>query len=189
MKQKLTRDTIITIAISIVLLVLGLVLLFNPDFGSATLTKILGWVLIAGGVLGIAAGIFTWPAFGIPTMALCVVALAVGIYLLNHPMALAAIAGLVLGVYIIIRGAIGLRMALRIRAAGENFKAPLVAAVILVVLGLLLILSPMATSRLIMRLIGAVMVICGVINLLSQWKNSRYIERTSGNPDIIDADD
>lgn len=189
MKQNITKDTIVTVVISIVLLVLGLVLLINPDFGSAALTKILGWVLIVGGVIGIIAGIFTWPAFGISTMALCVVALAAGIYLLNHPMALAAIAGVVLGAYIIIRGAIGLRMAFRIRAEGQDFKAPLVAAIILVVLGLLLVFSPLSPTRLIMRLSGAVMIVCAVLNLLSQWKSSRYIERTGDGPDIIDADD
>lgn len=189
MKQKITKDTIATAAVSMVLLVLGLVLLLNPDFGSAALTKVLGWALIVGGVLGILAGIFTWPAFGIPAMVLCAAALAAGIYLLNHAMALAALAGLVLGVYIIIRGAIGLRVAFRIRADGLDFKVPLVYALILIVLGLALVCSPLSPTRLIMRLSGVVMIVCAALNLLSQWKNTRYIERSTDGPDIIDADD
>ncbi|MGN0999595.1 MAG: DUF308 domain-containing protein [Faecousia sp.] len=189
MKQKMTKDTISTVVISILLLVLGLVLLINPDFGSAALTKVLGWALIVGGVLGILAGIFTWPAFGVSAMALCAVALAAGIYLLNHAMALAALAGLVLGVYIILRGIIGLRMAFRIRADGLDFKAPLVYALILIVLGLALVCSPLSPTRLIMRLSGVAMIVCAALNLLSQRKNARYIQRSTDGPDIIDADD
>ena len=83
---------------SIALIVLGLVLLLFPDFGSSTVAVILAWVLMIGGSAGLLIGVLSWPAFGFGTMIGSGLVLVAGIYILRHPLSLASILGVLLGV-------------------------------------------------------------------------------------------
>ena len=59
-------------------------------------------------------------------------------------------------------------------------------AVLELLVGVRLILSPLSLSRLVLSIAGIAMVICGACNLVAQYKNVRYIPDQDGN---IDADE
>ena len=74
----------------VLLTLLGVLLVFFPDSGSATVATVLGWVLAAAGIVLIIVCGAGAEFFGV---AAGVVATACGIYVIRHPLALAKVMG------------------------------------------------------------------------------------------------
>ena len=161
----------------VALMVLGLVLLFNPDSASVLISKLLGWVLIAFGIgYGISA---IASESGRAGKAITAVALAaVGGWLTNNPLALAAWIGRIVGILLVIDGIQDISQA---RKLGERFLLPLIATVV----GAVLILLPMTTTRLVFSLCGGVVLIIGTVMLLDRLRGHKQLK--SGGSDIVDA--
>lgn len=172
---------------SIFLILFGAVLLMNPDFGSAAVAAILGWILIGGGIVGLVIGFLSWPGLGIGELVGSCILLGSGIYLLKNPLMLASLLGILLGILLASQGIGALGDALRVKRYGGTFLPGLILGVAMVALGLYLVFSPMATSRIVWTVAGLVMVACGIGNLLSHRKATKFIH--SANETIIDADE
>lgn len=172
---------------SVILIIFGLILILNPDFGSAAVAAVLGWVLCGAGIAGLVIGFLSWPGLGVGELVVSGLLLGAGVYLLRNPMMLASILGLLLGVLLAVQGLGAVRDALRVRARGGFWYASLVFAVITLVAGLGLIFSPLTTSRLVMTVAGIVMIACGVGNLVNHTRAEKYLN--SGDGKIIDADE
>ena len=161
----------------VALILLGAMLLFNPDSASAFVSKLLGWGLIACAVgFGIAA---VASPKGRTGKTIAAVALAVvGGWLTNNPLALAAWVGRFVGILLVVDG---IQDIVHMRAQNQRFLLPLVATLV----GAVLILLPMTTTRLVFSLCGAVVLIIGIVMLLDRLKGRKQLH--SGDSDIIDA--
>lgn len=173
---------------SVAMIVFGALLLINPDFGSAALSAILGWCLVAAGAIGLLVSILSKPRLSGGTILMCAVILWLGIYLLEHPLMLAKILGIAMGVILVKQGASHWMEAKAIQRAGGAFVFPLLIATAILVIGLKLILSPLSTSRLFMTLGGAFLIACGIGNIVQHRKIRGYLEDRDYDPNIIDAD-
>lgn len=161
----------------VALMVLGLVLLFNPDSASALISRLLGWVLIAFGIgFGIAAIAGENGRVGKGIAA--VVLVLAGSWLTKNPLALAAWIGRIVGVLLVIDG---LQDIARARSLGERFALPLIVTGV----GAVLILLPMTTTRLVFSLCGAVVLLIGTVMLLDRLRSRNRIQ---GDDGIIDVD-
>jgi uncharacterized membrane protein HdeD (DUF308 family) len=195
--QKLNFKRLFRIEMGSVFLVLfGGILLLNPDFGSAALASILGWVLVGGGAVGLLIGFLCWPGLGLTELIGSVILLGGGIYLLRNPLVLASAVGMLLGLLLICQGFSALWDALQLKRFGGHPRLSLILGLGMGVLGIYLILSPLATSRFVMTAAGLVMVACGITNLISHYRAKKFItnsrKKIIGNtdtPDIVDADE
>lgn len=174
---------------SIALIVLGLVLLLFPDFGSSTVAVILAWVLMIGGSAGLLIGVLSWPAFGFGTMIGSGLVLVAGIYILRHPLSLASILGVLLGVLLTAQGLGALGDVLRLRRGGGLWVPGLVLSILTMVFGLILIFSPLTSSRIVMTVVGLVLIVFGAGNLYTHFKAGSCTDSGSGKERIIDADE
>lgn len=178
---------------SVFLILFGGILLLNPDFGSAAVSAILGWVLVVGGAAGLLIGVLSWPGLGFAELAGSIILLGGGIYLLRNPLMLASLMGILLGLLLLSQGIGALRDALQVKRYGGRYQLSLILGIGMSALGAYLILSPMATSRFVMTIAGLIMVACGITNLISHRRADKYItgsrKKIIGNPDIIDADE
>ena len=163
--------------VPVLVMVLGLILIFNPDSATALITKILGGVII---LIGIGAGVSAiFNKKGRTAKAITAVVMAVvGGWLVNHPLALAEWISRFIGVLLVING---LQDIGELRRFGKGFLMPLIVAIV----GVVLILMPMTTSRLVFSLCGVVVLVIGGAMLVDRLK-SRPRLKTSG--DIIDAE-
>lgn len=177
MKKRDILSLLYQIASPVALILLGLVLLFSPDTASALIARLLGWaVTLVGVCIGIFAILDRRGALGKGIAAvLCVCA---GGFLAANPLILAAGIGRVLGILVAARGARDLFLA---KTRGYGSLLPMITTVV----GLVLIVLPMTTSRLVFSLCGAAIAGLGVAMLLDRLKNRRYLE--SGDDNIIDA--
>lgn len=178
MKKRDILPLLYQIASPVALILLGLVLLISPDAASALIARLLGWIVT---LVGIGIGIFaiidrrSAVGKGIASV-LCVCA---GGFLMANPLVLAAGIGRILGILVAARGLRDLFLA---KSRGYGSLLPLITTVA----GLVLILLPMTTSRLVFSILGAVIAGIGAAMLFDRLKHRRYLE-DGDDPNIIDA--
>lgn len=169
------------LATPVVLMLLGIILLVSPDSAASLLVRILGWLLITACVgTGIFALIF--PGSLLPKV-LCAAALGLsGIWMVTHPLGLAAWLGRLVGILLVIQGIQDL-IYLRVRLGSALMP------VLTVLVGAVLVLLPMTTSRLVFVGLGVVLLVLGVITLADRLKRRSRMDgpQDPDNPDIIDA--
>ncbi len=137
----------------VLMVILGIILLVRPDSASALVGKVLGWLLIAGGVVCTAfvIKIRDYIVFrAVPAIA----CFAVGVWLLNNPLALASVLGRVAGILIALQGIQDILHAI-------EWKCGMTWAVVATGVGVLLVCVPMTASRLVMGLCGAALILLG----------------------------
>ena len=158
-------------------MLLGLILIVNPDSATALISKVLGTIII---VIGIGFGIGAIVnAKGRTARAITAVVMAVaGGWLVNNPLALAAWIGRFIGVLLVIDG---LQDIIELRKFGKSFLLPLIIAVV----GAVLVVMPLTTSRLVFTLCGIVVLIIGAAMLFDRLKTR---PRLKSADDIIDAE-
>lgn len=164
----------------IAMVILGIVLLVNPDFGSTIAAKLLGWLLIITGGIGIASCFLSGSELPAGRAVLSGLALAGGIYLLLNPLALASLLGFCLGIHLLIRGVSGL-------LADRTLGTHLIPAGIRTAVGLVLVFSPLAPFRILMRLCGAGLAVFGGLQLVQLLRGPNT--PGSGRPTIVDAEE
>ena len=169
---------------SVLMIVFGALLAMNPDIASAMVSTVLGWVIIAAGVAMLISG-FTnrWDLGSILIGALLLIA---GSWLHRHPMMIASVLGVVLGIVVLRQGWQAGQDAQRIKHGGGMWIPGAMLAVAQLLVGIRLIFSPLSISRLVLTLAGIAMVVCGVCNLVAYHKSTQYIP---GAGHIIDADE
>ena len=161
----------------VLVMLLGLILIVNPDSATVLISKILGGVII---LIGIGAGIAAiFNKKGRTAKAITAVVMAiVGGWLVNNPLALAAWIGRFIGVLLIIDG---IQDIIELRRFGKTFLLPL----IITAVGAVLVLMPLTTSRLVFTLCGIVVLVIGGAMLLDRLKSKPRLESAG---DIIDAE-
>ena len=165
------------LASPLALIVLGGLLFLNPDSVSAFLAAALAWCLIlVGAGLAIAAvAVRQGTATKVLGAAVC---LFLGFWLLRNPLLLAAGLGRLVGILLLIRGIQDL--------VSSRFTQGRLLSLITAVVGLILLLLPMTTSRVVFSLCGLVVLGLGIVMLLGRLRLRRLLEE-GDNPNIIDA--
>lgn len=160
----------------VALIILGAVLIFNPDSASALISRVLGWILIAFAIgFGIAA--LSADSGKVGKGITAVILAVAGGWLSNNPLALAAWIGRIVGILLVVDG---MQDILRLKSEGQRFLLPLIVTVV----GAVLILLPLTTTRLVFSLCGVVVLIIGIVMLLDRLKGRK---RLNGDSNIIDA--
>lgn len=154
----------------------GLILIINPDSASVLVSKVLGWGLF---VVGILWGILQISAHARLSQFLgAAVCILLGLWLVNDPLLLARSIGRIVGLFLIFRGVQMLH--------GSDSTVEKVLAILTMVFGVILLLVPMATSRLAITLMGITVVIVGVTMLIERIRGGNRLDR-GDDSNIIDA--
>ena len=178
MKNKDILSVLKLAAAPALLIVLGLILLLSPDTASALISRVMGWILGGAAICcGIAA--LASPRGRAGKVIAAVVFAVAGGWLAQHPLMLAATIGRFAGVLLLIDGIADFLTA---RKQGRTAVFSLAEAAA----GVLLLMVPMAASRLVFSLCGLAVAIGGVLMLLRRLKEPPQIEGPK-DPDIIDA--
>lgn len=167
MKKQDIRSLLSLLALPMGLIVISVVLIFNPDSASALVSRLLGWGLVIGGV-----GTLCFGAYGRLFRGIGMI--CVGSFFLANPLTLAAFVGRVIGVLMALRG---IREMMQVRDS--------LLSALMTIVGVVLALLPMTTSRLVFIGCGVVVFILGLVMLIRRLKANNRL--TGGKDDIIDA--
>ena len=168
---------------AVLMILCGGILAIFPDSASVLISAVLGWLLIAVGVSLLVAGMLG--GIAVTTIIQGAVLLVAGAWLQRHPLLIASVLGIVLGLIALSHGIEKGKRAMRLKMYGETWiwQAGLAALELLV--GLALVLTPLSMSRAVMTVAGIFLVICGVLDLFSFRKSGGG---PGGYSDIIDAE-
>ena len=162
----------------VLLMLLGLVLVVNPDSASALVAMLLGWVLIIAAI-GCGISAIASERGRILKTAAAVGFAVIGGWLHANPLLLAAWIGRFVGLLLIIDGLQDLAWN---RSHGRSILFPAITGAI----GAILLLLPLTTSRLIFTLCGIVVMVMGFIMLLQRLPGRKFLDEPE-DPNIIDA--
>ncbi len=174
---------------SVLLVLIGVVLLIRPDFGSKAVTLTLGWGLLIAGGIGVASSIFSHMAFGYGSMGSSLMMLLMGIMIVSRPLMLASLFGVVIGLYLVFSGIGSFMDAGRLRRNGQGWIFGMIWGSVSVAVGAYLIISPMASSRFVMSVAGIIMIACGVGSVLTHAKLARFSEEQQNSCGFYRSDD
>ena len=156
---------------------LGFALVVAPDWAAALASKVLGWALIACGVISAIVTITGWPKNGAVRVIVTVMLLGVGIYLSKNPLAVATGFGKVIGIFLILRSGMSMM-------EDNKFSVP---GVICLLAGLFLLLFPLTLSRLVIRICGGILMMINIGNIL-MLRRLYKLPGEFDDPNIIDAE-
>ena len=161
----------------VLMVVLGAVLLVRPDSASALVGTVLGWLLIA---VGVVCALYAAKVRDLVVLrALPAIAcFAVGVWMLKHPLALAAALGRIAGLLIALQGVQDIINA-------KRWKCGMSWAIATAAMGAVLVLLPMTASRLVLGACGLALVVMGG---LEAWGRMRLSTSGGGESNVFDND-
>ena len=181
MNKKQIKNLLELLLVPVLLMVLGLVLLVNPDSASVLIAKIIGWGLV---IVGAGKALSNLPAGGSARVGSWLWAagfLIFGIYILKNPLILAKSVGRILGILLIIDGVHDLYAAHK-----QTRKLP-ISDILTAAIGAVLLFLPMTTSRLFFSICGLVLLCIGGALLFDRLRGYKKLEEPEDS-NIIDAD-
>ena len=178
MKKQDVLSLVKLLLVPVLLILLGLILVVNPDTASALISTVIGYVLIFCGICTGIAAVFS-PTGKVGKGIAAAVLVIVGSWLAMHPLWLTAWISRFLGMLIMINSCMDLVYAWK-QKRNVVFYAAATAV------GAVLILLPMTASRLVFTLCGVAVLVIGIVMLLDRIRGRRWL--TEGDdPNIIDA--
>lgn len=165
--KKFFRSSIIT---SIVLIVLGLLLIFQSEITILSISYILGGILIALGVLAIIKFIRNTNTLLKSELDIVygVVTIILGILIIKNPEAIASIIPIILGISIIISSATKLQYAFELKANKNSlWKTTMIISIISTLCGIILLFNPFKGAVMFTKIIGIFIVIYAILDIIS----------------------
>lgn len=187
--DKLKKLLFQSLAGSICMVVVGVILLSNPDFGSAAVGLVVGWGLIIAGGIGLVLNLRTLPVTDLGAALISSLSLLFGMYLVKNPLSLASILGIGLGIYLIVQGISYLKEAHALRSIGVGGQASVLLGCVMLVFGIVLLAAPLAASQLVMTIAGVLLIVCGGAGLVVRIRNAKRLIPGNTKPKVIDADE
>ncbi len=161
-----------SICASIILMILGLLLIFQSEVTITTISYIIGAALIALGVLALirfikSAKNITEMNFNLDII-YGLVTVILGIVIITNPKAIASILPIVLGIAIVINSASKLQYAFILKNDNNDmWKTTMIIAIVSAICGVILLFNPFAGAVLIMKIVGIFIVVYSVLDIVS----------------------
>ena len=159
---------------ALILIAVGALLIFMPGTTLNLLTKVIGGVVLAAGVISIVTSLFSKNQGLIArnsSIGFGLVIAVLGVWILLNPHFFESIIPVIAGVIMLFSGLMNLGETLSLgRSKYGNWWIALILAVLTVAGGLYLVLNPVTTMKYIVQIIGAALAYNGISNL---WIVSR----------------
>lgn len=159
-----------SIIMSLVLLILGLLLIFQSEATIVTISYIIGAILIALGALAIIK--FIKKVKGVEEInfdiVYGIVTIIFGILIIKNPHAIASVIPIVIGIGIIINSATKLQYSFELKSHKSTlWKSTMIISIISTICGIILLFNPFKGAVIITRVIGIFIVIYSVLDIFS----------------------
>lgn len=174
------------IASSIILCITGLVFMIF----SGTVVNIIGWVL--GSIFCVVGVIYLIGYIRrqlfLSELLFSIISIVAGVLLLIHPAWIMSFLSIIVGIYILIEGALKLKIAIDARKQqARGWWVLLVIALISIGISILLIFNPFGISKMFIFFLGLALLLNGIENIIHAIYTRKILQDIS--EDIIDMED
>lgn len=158
MLQALKETKWTLILASLLYLVLGVALILWPNTSNLILCYLVAAVFTGYGLFNI-LGYFGRERGSVFGLGIGVICAAFGLFSLVQPTRISDIISIILGVVILVDGAISLRRDFELRAGGFPYwYVPLILDILILILGVMVIFNPTAFAQFLLQVIGAILI-------------------------------
>jgi len=165
---------------SAVIMVLGILLMIFPEISSTTITYIVGSIIVLCGLVKLIL-YFVNDSYGLAfqfDFALGIFTMLIGTILLLHPKNTLAFLNVVIGVFVMIDGALKLQTSKEARSFGiKNWLAILVLSILTLCVGLIMVLEPFEGAIALTAILGIALFADGIENLLVALYTIKLVKR------------
>ena len=163
-------------AMPVLLILLGLILLVNPDSAAVAIATVMAWILLCSGAAYGIWGLLSHSSRRIGHFITAACCLVMGGTLLINPLFLARNIGRVLGLILAVEGIQNL----------VKHSVSKTMAVLTLLGALILLMAPMTASRLVFFLCGLILLVIGGAQFWERIRRRR-LDQSNEDPNIIDA--
>ncbi|MGI6230907.1 MAG: HdeD family acid-resistance protein [Tractidigestivibacter sp.] len=168
MEFKFTRSKASTIIVGILSVILGVIMFIYPSSATQLVTSIVGWAMLISGIVALVSA-FSTPSVLLSSMDLYwgILGTLLGILIVNNPGLFVAWIFILLGIFIMMAGFQMLFGANALRVAGAPHSGShLALAIIMVILGMMVMMSPFAMADVTMMLCGCALIYTGIVGVI-----------------------
>lgn len=151
-----------SIATSVIILVLGIFLFIQPDTIIHMISIILGGIILVSGIISFID--YLKNKYN-PSLISGVITSIIGLILIINTNLVASILPFVLGIYFTINGINRLQYALELKKENVNYISSLVVSILIIVCGILFIINPFGGALVITKVMGIYMIIYSLLDL------------------------
>lgn len=191
------KSSVIT---SIILIVLGVLLVFQSETTILTISYIIGGILVAVGAVALIRFIRNYKNPDINNgldIIYGIVTIIFGIIIIKNYAALASIIPIIIGIGIIMSSANKLNYAFQLKANKNSlWKTTMVISIISTICGIVLLFNPFKAVLGIMKIVGAFIIIYAILDIISTFaikssvtKLHEALEETITDAEIIEEED
>lgn len=169
-----------SIVASILLLVLGILLVFESEATIFTISYIVGAILICAGAFALIR-FFTKSKNATSVMGLDVlygiVTIILGCLIIKNPGAIGSLLPIVLGIAIIVSSANKIQYAFNLKNSDNDlWKTTMIISVIGTICGVVLLFNPFAGAVLLMRIVGIFIIVYAILDAVSTFIIKKNVE-------------
>lgn len=188
--KKFFRSSIVT---STILIVLGLLLIFQSEVTIMTISYIIGGILIALGVLAVIKFIQGTNKEGKSELDIVygIVTTILGILIIMNPQAIASVIPFILGIAIIISSATKLQYAFELKANNNRlWKVTMLISILSTLFGVILLFNPFKGAVMFTKIVGIFILGYAILDIISTITIKRNVKiiHNAIEAVVIDAD-
>jgi len=159
------------IATSIITLILGLVLIFEPLKSVQLITIGIAVVLMAIGLVQIYFYIRSTRVEKMTSLSLVlgVMLLAIGLYFITSSTKLGELITAIIGIFVCIKSLFKIQYAMNLKGISPKWKYNLIAGLLYLSLGIIIILNPLDSLELFLRIIGGVLIVGSIAEFVETF--------------------
>lgn len=157
-----------TLLSAVLTIIIGIFLLARPDAAVATISIVVGWVLLAGGVVSVIL-FFTGKTYGFEylNIILGVIGIVLGLWIVIDPDFISSFITILLGILMLTHGAVDFQSALQHKKlGGEKWWIDMVFALITLALGVFVIILHFNAAKYIMMFCGISLILDSLTDFL-----------------------
>ena len=169
MIKKINQYINLSIVLSILFMIIGLLLVVWPQASLDTFAYIIGGIMIIYGIYSFIDSFNINPAFCLFQMTNSILSFLLGICIFLNPSIFESILPIVLGIFFIISGAFSSRIAYIIRGIDNSYVLSLISSVLMIICGFILIINPQITAIMITTFIGIVLIVYAISDVVDMF--------------------
>ena len=174
MLDKLNKFLNSSIAIAILMLLMGLIFIIFPKTSFETITYIIAVILIINGIYFIIEKNNTFLFLGF--LSLGIIELLVGIVILINPNIVKTLFPILIGIVMITKSSLDIRLSLSLKnIKGSNWLLLFICAILSIICGIIIIINPNLGSLAITTYIGIVLTVYSITNIIDTIMFKKYI--------------
>ena len=169
MSKEINKYLNLSIVMSVLFAILGVILVVSPNSSLDTIAYLLAAFLLVYGTYNFIDSFAIHPIFFFMKVASSVISIILGIVIFLNPEIFKNLIPIALGIFFIINGIFKTRMAFIIKDVDNYFVLSVITSVLTIICGIVLIINPSISAIMITTMIGIVVLVYAIFDIVDAF--------------------